>query len=41
MLQRVLSSLIGVVLLHEQASRVRVLGAVCVVAGISLIALLA
>ena len=37
----VLGSLIGVVLLHEQASRVRVLGAVCVVAGISLIALLA
>ena len=37
----VLSSLIGVVWLREQASRVRVFGAVCVVAGISLIALLA
>jgi drug/metabolite transporter (DMT)-like permease len=37
----VLSSLVGVVWLHEHGSRVRVLGAVCVVAGISLIALLA
>ena len=37
----VFSSVIGVALLHEKASRVRVLGAVCVVAGIGLIALLA
>jgi drug/metabolite transporter (DMT)-like permease len=32
---------IGVVFLHEKGSRVRVLGAVCVVAGVALIALLA
>ncbi len=37
----VLSGIIGVVFLREQGSGVRVLGAVCVVAGIGLIALLA
>jgi drug/metabolite transporter (DMT)-like permease len=37
----VLSAVIGVVFLHEAGSRVRVLGAVCVVAGVGLIALLA
>ena len=37
----VLSALIGVVFLHEKGSRIRVLGAGCVVAGVVFIALLA
>ena len=37
----VFGTLIGIVFLHERGSRVRVVGAVCVVAGVALIALLA